>query len=118
MNKENTDKLVKHFPKLYAGVYKSPMESCMSFGFECGDGWFELLYNLSQQIELSDPTVVAAQVKEKFGTLRFYIDKGSDEVYDIIGTAEDLSASVCDVCGNNGTLGGKGWLSTRCEEHK
>jgi len=120
MNKELTVKLVNDFPELYKGVYKSPRESCMAFGFECGDGWFELLYNLSEQIQLAEggTKVVASQVKEKFGTLRFYIDSGSDEVYSIIDSAEEQSAHICDVCGHDGTLGGDGWMRTRCEEHK
>lgn len=118
MNKENTDKLVKDFPMLYSGVHKDPRDSCMAFGFECGDGWFELLYNLSGQIVMSDPSVVASQVKEKFGTLRFYINEGSEEVFDIISCAEEHSGLTCDTCGGAGELGGSGWMSTKCEEHR
>ena len=55
------------------------MQTCMSWGFECMDGWFLLLRNLSLGLEaliLAMPEEErkpfrAAQVKEKFGTLRF-----------------------------------------------
>ena len=121
MNKELTDILVRDFPKLYQGVYKSPKDSCMSFGFEVGDGWFELIHNLSENIQYAEggTEIVATQVKEKFGTLRFYIGSGSDEVYSIIESAEEHSSHICDVCGHDGTLRcGVGWYRTRCEEHK
>ena len=43
MNTENTKKLIEAFPALYRGYKKSPRESLMCFGFECGDGWFDLI---------------------------------------------------------------------------
>lgn len=38
MNKENTEKLVQAFPKLYRSVGGDPHATCMAWGFECGDG--------------------------------------------------------------------------------
>jgi len=51
MNKENTKKLLKRFPLLYRGYYKDMRQTCMCWGFSCGDGWFDLLWMLSLAIE-------------------------------------------------------------------
>lgn len=62
---------------------------------------------------------VAAQVKEKFGGLRFYVNGGNDRVWDIIGTAESLSYHVCEECGTmkNVMTYTCGWNRTLCDEH-
>lgn len=57
-----------------------------------------------------------AQVKEKFGSLRFYIGSSSDAVFDRISEAEKDSAKTCELCGKPGKIIGKGWLMARCEE--
>jgi len=61
------------------------------------------------------PTVV--QVKEKFGTLRFYIQAGTDEHYNYISFAESMSGRTCEQCGNPGKRLGRGWIYTACEVH-
>ena len=61
------------------------------------------------------PTVV--QVKEKFGTLRFYIQAGTDEHYNYISFAESMSGCTCETCGKPGKRLGGGWIYTSCEEH-
>ena len=47
--------------------------------------------------------VKAVQVKEKFGTLRFYIDGGDEEVYGMIKMAECMSRNVCEITGDIGS---------------
>ena len=91
----------------------------IAFGFECGDGWYELLDNLMDEIQKIDidKSVSVHQVKEKFGGLRFYIGSGNDEVYRLIGEAEDKSYKICEVCGKPGKTNKSGWLRTSCEEH-
>lgn len=62
---------------------------------------------------------VAIQVKEKYGTLRFYINRGSDEQWAYIAFAEAMSACTCEICGNRGRVSrGMGWVTTRCKEHE
>ena len=103
MNNENTRKLYKDFPYLYQ-QHKLPMtESCMCWGFDCHDGWFQLIYDLSKAITELDDTVQVCQVKEKYGTLRFYTNSGKPETWNqmnqLIVEAEMLSAETCEVCG-------------------
>lgn len=55
------------------------------------------------------------QVKEKFGELRFYVNYGSDKIYDLIEEAEEKSAEICEICGKPGKLNEGNWLRTRCK---
>ena len=126
LNKENTEKLIKDFPRLFRGINMSIRENLMSFGFMCGDGWFNLIYNLCKniQIELNkdknlEEDVYAVEVKEKFGGLRFYITCGNDRVFDLIQKAEEESNKTCEVCGSNGSLSVSGRrYQTLCEKHR
>lgn len=127
MNKENTEALYDAYPALFHGRRKPLTQSLMAFGFECGDGWFQILNALSKAITESArrngvdiPEVV--QVKEKFGTLRFYLgaisSEISDEVERLIEDAEHDSAHTCEICGQPGQLRSDGgWMKTRCETH-
>jgi hypothetical protein len=56
----------------------------------------------------------ASQIKEKYGTLRFYMTSATNEMYAITDEAERRSAKTCEKCGQPGKLRGQGWLYTRC----
>lgn len=104
--------------------YSDYQQHCIFlFGIECGDGWFDLIDQLSAKLEplieeankLDEFGVYVCQVKEKFGTLRFYLSSGTDEMYKLIDDAEERSAKTCELCGADGEILGDGWLSCRCE---
>jgi hypothetical protein len=65
----------------------------------------------------------ALQIKEKYGTLRFYwtgrLSKEAEaRVDEAIDLAEARSACTCELCGEEGRLHRKGgWLMTRCAAH-
>lgn len=62
------------------------------------------------------PQVIATQVKEKFGGLRFY-ERGCNKDYPAISFAESLSYHICEKCGSTKNVGQTdGWIYTRCEE--
>lgn len=64
------------------------------------------------------PQVVAVQVKEKFGTLRFYYDGGDRTVQDLVNLAESMSARTCEICGatdDSVHMSKTGWVTVRCE---
>lgn len=91
---------------------------------QCGDGWFDLIDVLCQQLQhdteqAGAPQVLASQVKEKYGGLRFYADSGSDRQWAMIELAEALSERVCDACGAPGRCGRlqDGSIATRCNAH-
>ena len=63
------------------------------------------------------PQVVASQIKEKYGTLRFYYYGGDDYVDGVVAMAEYLSGLTCETCGAPGKSRGGGWIRTLCDEH-
>lgn len=177
MSPELTEKLLKKYPKIFHYVenpIKGPQLPITLFMFECGDGWYNIIDALCQNIQHSIdwserayridtehnnmleqvlsgnrkaydeyfttsstdeyfqlwlknakmrevkepiPQVIAVQVKEKFGTLRFYTDGGNEVTYAMISMAESMSARTCEKCGAPGKLRGKTWLYTACDEH-
>ncbi len=70
-----------------------------------------------RQVPESIPQVTLDQVKEKFGTLRFYYSGGDDYISGLCSMAESMSAVTCEECGNPGKTVGGGWLTTLCKEH-
>lgn len=63
------------------------------------------------------PQVVASQVKEKFGGLRFYVEGASNVQHAVINWTESLSYRTCENCGSTKNIGStQGWYKTLCEE--
>lgn len=107
---------------IFRGKDLSIQENLMPFGFECGDGWFVLIDELCTTIERAiednealKSDFIVVQVKEKFGTLRFYTSPTYDVIHWLIDFAEGMSAKICEQCGNPGETGGHGWLRTLCK---
>lgn len=101
---------------------KYPKIFVAKIGFECDSGWYKIIDKLCSDIqEYIDKTgeeqVIATQVKEKFGGLRFYINAASDHVYDLIHAAEKESYKTCELCGKEGKPRDSGWIKTLCEAH-
>jgi len=122
MKKELQEKLFKKYPKIFK-QRKLPMtETCMCWGIDTGDGWYALIDMLCSLLQWDidrnkHAQIEAVQVKEKFGTLRFYVN-GSDAKQDgIIDFAELLSGSICEECGSNKDVKQTtGWIYTRCSD--
>ena len=158
--KQELDKLLcERYPKMMVNRNKPMQETCMCWGFECGDGWFNILdqlmgsiqhhidwkekqrkwamdYNYMaaqckagnfdlfeetmkalpnfREVPESIPQVTLDQVKEKFGTLRFYYSGGDDYIDGMVSLAESLTGVTCESCGNVGERRGGGWVHTYC----
>ena len=172
MNEELELKLYKKYPNIFKDTNKSPQESCMAFGLEVGDGWYNLIdylcealtYTFTTSVEIDEedgkslgiepskwngqkdryffkvepPQVIASQVKEKFGTLRFYYrleydennvklsekyadlkevnKRYSDYIDGIVHFAEIASGHTCEQTGDKGQLYVRnGWLKVLSE---
>jgi hypothetical protein len=123
-NAEGTGaKLVERWPSWF-NIHGDVRHTLMRFGFQHGDGWFDLLWRLCEDLE---PLVAQAekqtgksfevlQVKEKFGGLRFYVSQKTDAIRQRINAAGLESIHTCEVCGQPGVRRGGGWM-TLCEEH-
>jgi len=173
--KQELDKLLcEKYPKMMVNRLKPMQETCMCWGFDCGDGWFNILDQLMGSIQHhidwkekqragafkynemaaqakagnfelfeedmkalpndeykekrlaeivagdfrtvpeSIPQVTLDQVKEKFGTLRFYYSGGDDRIDGMVSLAESLTGVTCESCGNVGERRGGGWVHTYC----
>jgi len=173
--KQELDKLLcERYPKMMVNRNKDMQETCMCWGFECGDGWFNILdqlmgsiqhhidwkekqrkwaidYNAMaaqckagnfelfeetmkalpndeykekrlaeivagdfREVPESIPQVTLDQVKEKFGTLRFYYSGGDDYIEGMVRLAEGMTEVTCESCGNVGERRGGGWVHTYC----
>ena len=176
--KHELDKLLcEKYPKMMVNRNKDMTETCMCWGFEVGDGWFNiinqlmgniqhhidwkrkqrmsaLLYNralkqalkgnksaliryytyssvptdgtyksVEEAIEKAKfrdipdtiPQVTLDQVKEKFGTLRFYYSGGDDYISGMVAMAESMSGVMCEECGNPAESKGGSWIRTICD---
>jgi hypothetical protein len=108
------------------------ISNLMVFGFECGDGWANLLERTFEKIQLEldcnpDPEFKLVQVKQKYAGLRIYANSATDAIYDIISAAEAESYYICEKCGavSDAKRGNPdespffrdihGWYSTLCD---
>ena len=184
MKKELATILREKYPTLSQDYGGDMTKTCMAWGFECGDGWYNILdelfekltdskysgtfksvdrefrnrfceklnwsihtilHNINIHISHKMPVykiteflkkhifqkitniedyqfdgIVLAQVKEKFGTLRVYINGCPNEIFEEvhqhIGVAEIKSGETCETCGKPGKRIGDGWVRTICEK--
>jgi len=177
------------YPKLFRDRHAPMTETCMCWGFDHGDGWYNIIKNMCGLIqghidwtrgeraralrfnralrraiagndrdlvyfyfvqerpitkakkmdeitewnrkqmtkEIAESRfrpvsnacsqVVVDQVKEKFGTLRFYYSGGDDYVDGVVRMAEAISAVTCEECGSPGEQRSDGWIRTLCNTH-
>jgi len=146
MREELDKQLCEKYPLMFKDRHGDPMDTLMCWGFEHGDGWYQIINNLCDNIqhyidwshkshawdikwneEHADeprpvreivPQVVVDQVKEKFGTLRFYYQGGDDKIDGMVRMAESMSAVMCEQCGAPATTRGPGWIRTLCDTHE
>lgn len=93
-------------------------------GFYVGDGWLPLIKQLCIDITVELEKLPkeerikfqVSQVKEKFGSLRFYADAVFyGPINDLISKAEKDSESICEICGAPGKIKSGGWLKALCD---
>lgn len=126
MSPDKEKKLFERFDFFKPG--KPPQASLMCFGFECGDGWFDLIWELSEDIEKilkdvePDPDCEPfeiIQVKQKFAGLRVYTNWSTHSIDERIAKAEEDSYYVCEHCGMPGEKTSDGhWLLVSCHDCK
>jgi len=119
------------YPKMLDGKYG---------GFAIGKGWWIIVDKLMSQIQWhidnsvknnkwdlendkTDvrpiiPQVTVAQIKEKFGGLRFYYDGGDEYIHGLVSMAESWAGTACEECGGIGERRSGGWIRTLCDKHE
>jgi len=149
MNEKLDKKLCKKYPKIFRDRTADKRDTAMCWGFCCGDGWYDLIDTLCHSLQWDTdknryPQVIADQVKEKFGELRFYFHTESNGVADdekkigsssfpnedsyISGIIEGkvsfacrMSNLICEECGSTTKAKNEninGWYRTLCSKCK
>lgn len=81
-----------------------------------GKGWHDIVKPLLKYCE--DNNINVLQVKEKFGSLRFYYTPLEDkDLLKMVASAEGESKHICEWCGAAGKLRPGGWIKTLCDNH-
>lgn len=100
-----------------AGKYRDALTTVLlripdgwSRSISCGPGWYPMIAELHLKLSRVDVDYDVLQVKEKYGTLRYYAHTHTDDsiILDdfdaLIEEAENRSAQICELCGNPGQL--------------
>jgi len=121
MRKDLDELLCQRYPKIFVDRHGDMLQTCMVWGFSCGDGWFQIIDDLCAALQdRTDrggaPQAVALQVKEKFGTLRFYARCVDDEAQVLIQEAAKRSCVVCENCGEPAVMRPEGWWHVYCDD--
>jgi len=119
MSNDDFDKyMLETYPSMFTQRNQSMQVSPMAFGFCVGAGWRHILDSLCQELKVVEDAFglvcVFDQIKEKFGSGRFYYhieDKNSQEgdkykvvcriIDDLVSLYEEYTEYVCEELGTN-----------------
>ncbi len=113
-------RILKKYPKIFRQKDLPMTQTCMCWGIDTGLGWHWLIDILCSYLQWDidrngHQQIEAIQVKEKFGTLRFYTNGADETQQGMISLAEFMSAHICEDCGStNNVTQTEGWIVTLC----
>lgn len=134
---EQYEEFVQRMETKYPEMFSKPYG-----GFAVGLGWWPIIEGLCAEIDSytkwrnntreallkENPynhkipeevnPVKVAQIKEKFGGLRFYYNGGDDTINGMVRMAERWADHTCEECGKPGKQRSGGWIKTLCDEHE
>lgn len=103
MNNHKTNELYEKFPHLYR-ERTAPLESSgMGWGFQCEDGWYKIIYEMSKQIakiskEGDFAPAISLVSRHEDGTLYVAVSNITPAVADIVTRATEQSRLTCELC--------------------
>ncbi len=154
MQSELEDRLVQEYPEIFRDWRGDPQHTCMAWGIECPAAWEPAIraacMTIAHEVQIvreRHPTlgfrVVADQIKEKWGTLRFYwhsectlwsepvdplpeheaaVNAAHERIHGAICCAEQITALVCADCGTPNSANPRrtmwGNLCERCDTER
>lgn len=98
MRPRQTEKLYEDFPELFT-------RDTLTRGFECQDGWFDILRYFAERImkyfgySLFNTNLKITRIKQHMGELIIIAEGADENVHDIINETESRSRSVCEIDG-------------------
>jgi len=95
MKPDLQDKLFEKFPKLFAQKDLPKEQTCMCWGIECPDAWYDVIHAACEIIQMNTdwnelPQIQFTQVKEKFGALCMYYDEHNAFANGVIAMAQRM----------------------------
>ena len=132
MKAELQQKLYEKYPNIFRQKDLDKTVTAMCWGISCGDGWYDLIDTLCENIqnrivnanrnkpEEEHLVCEAVQVKEKFGGLCFYTYGGDEYIDGLVSMAESMSYHICTECSRPSKKqdNNRGWIYTLCESCK
>ena len=106
-----TDEIPKDFDYSYTELDAMPDGWRKAFGLQMCEEVKQELIKINKMDEFR-----IAQIKEKFGELRFYTNWVTDEIEAIINKYTKLSRKTCINCGKPATVITTGWISPFCND--
>jgi hypothetical protein len=100
MRKELEQRFATRWPEWFCDLYGDITQTCLHFGFQHRDGWFDLVWRLCEQIEEvpnKGKSFKVTQVKQKFGGLCLNVagsDGAFDAIYALVAAAEQESSCL------------------------
>ena len=106
------------FKRKYGDII-SP-ENC---GVSFGDGWYDivcqccdLVVRVNSELPPDARKIKVVQIKQKFGTLRFYVDYVPENwISSKINELQSLTRNICEDCGAPGKERDGSWIRTLCD---
>ena len=103
MDSHKTNELYKKFPHLYR-ERTAPLESSgMGWGFQCENGWYKIIYEMSKKIdkistEGEHAPAISLVSRHEDGTLYVAVSNITPPVADIVTSATEQSRLTCEFC--------------------
>lgn len=123
MTEKEFEEYLKSIGGLENGIFSNRKPIVTRWFCGVNAGWLQIIHDCIAELLTAGWDKQTTQIKEKRGGLRFDINSGSNEIYEIISKYENLSYEICEVCGEHGKLrndcGWKGskWYKTMCDKH-
>ena len=103
MDSHNTNELYEKFPHLYR-ERTAPLESSdMGWGFQCENGWYKIIYEMSKKIDKistdgEHAPAISLVSRHEDGTLYVAVSNITPPVADIVMNAREQSRLTCEYC--------------------
>jgi hypothetical protein len=135
MEQAKQQQIFTKYPVLFQEKDLPMRETCMCWGIDLPDAWYELLDKLCDRLDrvtkTTGVTVIAQQVKNKYARLTFYWrpeypdtmpEEEQRQWYDIIHAIvshySNQSGQTCEECGDFGQQTEGGWIHVLCAKHR
>ena len=103
MDSHKTNQLYERFPHLYRERTAALESSAMPWGFQCENGWYNIIFEMSKKIEKISPEgehapAISLVSRHDDGTLYVAVSNITPRVADIVMNVREQSRLTCEFC--------------------